>query len=1099
MIPEPVASDSVYSTPRNLANINGVLYFAAANSGTGIELWRVDPNSGTAAIVGDIALGSADSSPQNLTDVNGTLYFTANDGTTGAELWRFDPVANQTAIVKDINPNGDALPSELINISGTLFFTATTDGASRGLWKIDPLDRQAKLVESASLIPANPTALTNVNGTLYFAATDSINGTELWKVDPVTGQTSIVLNLRSNTASSSPQNLFNLNGILYFVATGTTNPNTGTELWRFDPATGQATLVSDIRPGGTGSFPETLTNVNGTLYFTANDGTTGRELWRINPATGLPELVKDINPSGSALTETAELVNVNGTLYFIANDGTTGRELWRINPATGLPELVKDINPNINGNAPRFLTNVDGTLYFSANDGVNGTELWSVDPITGEASIVKDIRPNGSASVSHLINLDGTLYFVASAAVGDERLWRFVPPPSLAIDLNGTTPGRNFTASFTENGTATLTSPNLKITNSDDSIDGAIVTITNFVAEQDELLFTAQNGITGRFADSRLTLTGTSSIEHYETALKSIVYRNNSDRPTTTARQIEFALRDGSRTSSIATTTLNITTVNDAPVLIIPSIPTVAANQSTLISGITITDVDANDSIPLTVTIAVNTGTISLGTVNGLHFVTGDGIDDQRFAIQGNLDNLNAALATLSYRGGSSSTGTLSITVNDNGNGDNGITAFSIGSSIVLTIANVIEGTNADESFTLTQRTDQINASGGNDTVDALFDQVLQNDLINGGNGTDRLILRRGNAPLTINAANNNQISGISGFIIRNFEEFDFGQYSGLISFIGTSDRDWFIGGFASDRVTADFAHIQQGDQFIGREGRDRFVLSNGSTALTVNLTNVDTQITNVPGLTIRSFEEFDFQAYSGTITFSGTVSSDSVWGGTGHDRLDGGAGNDFLSGGAGINTLIGGFGDDTYLIQSATDSIIELLGQGIDRVLASISFTLSANVEHLTLTETAQNGTGNTLNNQLSGNNENNTLIGLAGDDILRGLGGADILVGGQGNDTIDVGRDSAIDIVVYAAGDGRDTILNFQRGIGGDQLRIESEIDIDVVNNGATTTLLLRNERFGFGRGTPLMILSGTTGFNQSNIDQNLAIGNQAKFFFA
>jgi Ca2+-binding RTX toxin-like protein len=87
------------------------------------------------------------------------------------------------------------------------------------------------------------------------------------------------------------------------------------------------------------------------------------------------------------------------------------------------------------------------------------------------------------------------------------------------------------------------------------------------------------------------------------------------------------------------------------------------------------------------------------------------------------------------------------------------------------------------------------------------------------------------------------------------------------------------------------------------------------------------------------------------------------------------------------------------------------------------VTYTLSANIENLTLTGTgAINGTGNGLDNILTGNSANNTLTGGAGNDALDGGTGSDTLKGGTGNDTYIV--NSTGDIVTENANEGTDTV---------------------------------------------------------------------------
>src|SRR5215217_2040830 len=111
---------------------------------------------------------------------------------------------------------------------------------------------------------------------------------------------------------------------------------------------------------------------------------------------------------------------------------------------------------------------------------------------------------------------------------------------------------------------------------------------------------------------------------------------------------------------------------------------------------------------------------------------------------------------------------------------------------------------------------------------------------------------------------------------------------------------------------------------------------------------------------------------------------------GAGPDTLIGNGGDDVLDGGAGADTLSGGAGNDTYLVDDEGDLVTEADTTptgGEDVVLSSISYTLGAGLENLTLQGTAAiDGRGN---------ESDNTLIGNSGDNVLKGFGGADTLIG--------------------------------------------------------------------------------------------------------
>jgi Ca2+-binding RTX toxin-like protein/protocatechuate 3,4-dioxygenase beta subunit len=140
-------------------------------------------------------------------------------------------------------------------------------------------------------------------------------------------------------------------------------------------------------------------------------------------------------------------------------------------------------------------------------------------------------------------------------------------------------------------------------------------------------------------------------------------------------------------------------------------------------------------------------------------------------------------------------------------------------------------------------------------------------------------------------------------------------------------------------------------------------------------------------------------------------------------------------------NTVTGGAGNDNYLIDNPDTVIIEQPNSGIDSVQASVTYTLPANVENLTLVGTANiNGTGNELDNLLIGNSGNNLLSGGAGNDTIYAGAGDNTLDGGAGND------------VLYSSTTGIDTLTG---GTGDDVYEIHNTNDkiIETANGGNDT----------------------------------------------
>ncbi|MBW7900200.1 MAG: hypothetical protein H3C26_01900 [Rhodocyclaceae bacterium] len=344
-------------------------------------------------------------------------------------------------------------------------------------------------------------------------------------------------------------------------------------------------------------------------------------------------------------------------------------------------------------------------------------------------------------------------------------------------------------------------------------------------------------------------------------------------------------------------------------------------------------------------------------------------------------------------------------------NADEGVD--TVRSSVTLTLASNVENL-------VLLGTNTINATGN-----ALNNVLTGNSAANtlsGGAGDDIMQGGAGNDTYDVDAIGDTVIeyAGEGTDLVRSSVTYTLGDNLENLTLTGSTATN------ATGNALNNVLTGNSGANVIdGGEGADTMAGGSGNdTYIVDNIADVVTESSSAGADTVLASVTYTLASNVENLTLTGAADID----GTGNSLsnvLVGNAGANILNGGSGADTMRGGAGDDTYIVDNGSDVVTENAGDGIDLVQSSVTHTLSANVENLTLTGTsATNGTGNVLDNTLIGNGKANTLTGGGGNDILDGGVGADKMIGGTGDDIYYV--DNSSDVVTENANEGIDLVYS-------------------------------------------------------------------------
>jgi VCBS repeat-containing protein len=438
-----------------------------------------------------------------------------------------------------------------------------------------------------------------------------------------------------------------------------------------------------------------------------------------------------------------------------ANDGLANSNIATvsitISPVNDAPVAVND----------GYFVNEGGTLSPVA-PGVLGNDTDADSPtltavlVSGPAHAASFVlNANGSFTYVHdgTESTSDTFTYKASDGSSFSNIATVNITITLVNDAPVVTAGGTLT--FTEGDPATVIDNTITISDSDSAnLVGATVAISgNYASGQDVLGFTNTANITGVFnaGTGTLTLTGTDTLANYQAALRSVTYNNTSSNPSTLQRTVTWQVDDGGAVNNLSapvTSTINVVSTNEAPVLANSSTITYTENDPATVinSVITVSDADsanltgatiqittgynsAQDVLSFTPPVGISgsfnsgTGTLTLsGSASVANYQVA--LRSVRYANTSNDPTTAARTVVFQVTDGSDLSNTISSTVNVTAVNDaptaNAFAGLPAQAGIPITYpAGKLGGTDVEAGTTVTVDTTPINVINGTVTLNA--------------------------------------------------------------------------------------------------------------------------------------------------------------------------------------------------------------------------------------------------------------------------------------------------------------------------------------------------------------------------------------------
>jgi VCBS repeat-containing protein len=639
-------------------------------------------------------------------------------------------------------------------------------------------------------------------------------------LDLLIGSVHGTLNYYKNTGSAiSP---------VYSQQTGTNDPFNGVDVGYFSTPT-----FADL--DGDGDFDLIVGEYYGTLKYYQNTGSSSAPTYTEQTGNSNPFSSIDVgdfsNPTLADLDSDGDLDAIvgasDGTLRYYTNMGSATSPIYveqtsSNNPFNGIDVGIYS-SPTFadldgDGDLDAIVGQSYGTLKYYKNTGSTSDPIYEEQ--TGSNSPFNGINLFSSSPTFADIDGDGDLDAIVGEFYG--TLQYFLNTP-VYINRNRNPVAVDDAVSTNEDGglTGNLLSANPTTADSDADGDSLTVSEVNGSAANVGTVIALGKG------NLQVNANGTFNFDPnkgYESLAQGAI----------ATETFTYTLSDGNGGSDLATVTVTITGVNDAPIITNPIADQTFNAYSLLNFAIpagSFTDVDAGDTLTYTASLA-----------NGSPLPNWLSFNPATQSFQGIATSEDVGNLSIKVTATDSSASNASVST---------IFALNIGLPTTIT-TNTITGTSSNDILQGTVNNDLINGLDGNDTLMG----NTGDDTVNGQGGND--ILRGGIGNDILNGGiGNDQLFGDDGIDIL----------------IGGDGTDSLNGGIGNDILDGGTGN----DLLFGEDGSDTVMGGSGDDILRGG---------NGDDTLFGSLGNDSIYGDAGSDTLWGGAGSDSLWGGVGSDRF---------------------------------------------------------------------------------------------------------------------------------------------------------------------------------------------------------------------